>query len=251
MRKIIIAGNWKMNKLISEAKELVRELKILVEGISEVEIVVCPVYTALYVVSQEISGSNIKLGSQDCFWEEKGAYTGEVSPVMLKDVGAEFVIIGHSERRQYFHETNEWVNKKTKKALEVGLRPIVCVGERLEEREAGKTFEVVRDQLEGGLGNLSSSDMMRVVIAYEPVWAIGTGKTATPSQAQEVHEFIRKWIAEKFGEKVAEEVTIQYGGSVKPNNARDLLSQKDIDGALVGGASLNAKDFAEIIKSAL
>ncbi len=251
MRKTIIAGNWKMNKLINEARELVRALKPLVAGIDKGEIVVCPVYTALYVVAQELEDSNIKLGAQDCFWEEKGAYTGEVSPVMLKDVGAEFVIIGHSERRQYFCETDEWINKKTKKALEVGLRPIVCVGEKLEEREAGKTFEVVRTQLEGGLGDLSSEQIKKVVIAYEPVWAIGTGKTATPQQAQEVHEFIRNWLAEKFGKDVAEEITIQYGGSVKPNNAKDLLSQKDIDGALVGGASLKAEDFAQIVKAIL
>ncbi len=251
MRKTIIAGNWKMNKLISEAKVLVQELKELVGGITEIEIVVCPVYTSLYVVSQEIKGSNIKLGAQDCFWEESGAYTGEVSPVMLKDVGVEFVVLGHSERRQYFYETDEWVNKKTKKAIEVGLRPIVCVGEKLEEREAGKTFEIVKGQLEGGLGSLSSEEIKKVVVAYEPVWAIGTGRTATPEQAQEVHKFIRNWLSEKFGDEIAEKITIQYGGSVKPGNAKDLLSQKDIDGALVGGASLKAQDFAQIIKAGL
>ncbi len=251
MRKTIIAGNWKMNKLISEAKVLVQELKELVSGITEIEIVVCPVYTSLYVVSQEIKGSNIKLGAQDCFWEESGAYTGEVSPVMLKDVGVEFVVLGHSERRQYFYETDEWVNKKTKKAIEIGLRPIVCVGEKLEEREAGKTFSIIEKQLEGGLGNLSPEEIKKVVIAYEPVWAIGTGRTATPEQAQEVHKFIRNWLSEKFGDEIAEEITIQYGGSVKPGNAKDLLSQKDIDGALVGGASLKAQDFAQIIKAGL
>ncbi len=251
MRKKVIAGNWKMHNLVSESLELVKALKPLVADVEDVEIVVCPVYTSLYAVGSEIKGSNIKLGAQDCFWEEKGAFTGEVSPWMLRDVGAEFVIIGHSERRQYFCETDEWVNKKVKSAIKAGLTPIVCVGEKLEEREANRTFEVVRSQLDNGLGDLSPEEAGRIIIAYEPVWAIGTGKTATPEQAQEVHAFIRGWFRERFGDSLADALRIQYGGSVKPTNARDLLSQEDIDGALVGGASLKADTFAEIVKSAL
>ncbi len=251
MRKKVIAGNWKMHNLVSESLALVRALKPLVADVKEVEIVVCPVYTSLYAVASELGGSNIKLGAQDCFWEEKGAFTGEVSAWMLKDVGAEFVIIGHSERRQYFCETDEWVNKKVKSAIRAGLTPIVCVGEKLEEREANRTFEVVRAQLDNGLGDLSPEEAGRIIIAYEPVWAIGTGRTATPQQAQEVHAFIRGWFREKFGDSLADALRIQYGGSVKPDNARDLLSQEDIDGALVGGASLKADAFAEIVKSAL
>ncbi len=249
-RKMIIAGNWKMNKLVGEAVELVRELKNLVSEVCDVEIVVCPVYVSLYAVSNEIKGTNIKLGAQDCFWEKSGAYTGEVSPWMLKDVGVEYVVIGHSERRQYFGETDEWVNKKAKSAISFGLKPIVCVGEKLSEREDGKTFDVIRTQLEGGFKDITEDEVLRCVIAYEPVWAIGTGKTATPSQAQEVHKFIRNWFRERFGNRVADELRIQYGGSVKPSNAADLLSQEDIDGALVGGASLKAEDFAQIIKAA-
>lgn len=251
MRKKIIAGNWKMNKLRGEAVELVKELVPLVEGIDAVDIVVCPVYVSLPAVYEIIKDTNIELGAQDCFWEDSGAYTGEISAPMLKDVGVKYVVIGHSERRQYFCETDEWVNKKTKAALKAGLTPIVCVGERLEEREAGKTIDVISGQLEGGFSGFEKAEIEKCVIAYEPVWAIGTGKTATPEQAQEVHSFIRGWLAEKFGKDVSEKIRIQYGGSVKPANAKSLLSQPDIDGALVGGASLKAQDFAEIVKAGL
>ncbi len=251
MRKIIIAGNWKLNKTIGEAKELVGQLKDLVKGISKVDIVVCPVYTALSAVSGQIADSDIGLGAQDLFWEEKGAFTGEVSASLLKDAGASYVIIGHSERRQYFCETDEWVNKKLNAALAAGLAPIVCVGETLSEREADKTFAVIERQLKGAFDGISGDDMKKCIIAYEPVWAIGTGKTATPQQAQDVHSFIREQIAVMFGSEVAQTMRIQYGGSVKPANAKELLSQPDIDGALVGGASLKAEDFAQIIKAGL
>ncbi len=251
MRRKIIAGNWKMNKLRSEAVELVKGLIPLVADVRDVDIVVCPVYVSLSTVYDLIKDTNIALGAQDCFWEEKGAYTGEVSAPMLKDVGASYVVIGHSERRQYFGETDEWVNKKTRAALKAGLTPIVCVGERLEEREVGRTIDVISRQLEGGFAGFDKGQIGGCVIAYEPVWAIGTGKTATPEQAQEVHSFIRGWLKDNYGEEVADKVRIQYGGSVKPANARSLLTQPDIDGALVGGASLKAEDFAEIVKAAI
>ncbi len=251
MRKKIIAGNWKMNKLLKEAEELVLCLKDKVSDIDSVEIVVCPVYVHLYPISQILKDSNIKLGAQDCFWEEKGAYTGEVAPSMLKDIGVEYVIIGHSERRQFFFETNQWVNRKVKAALNAGLKPIICVGEKLEEREKGQTFSVIETQLREGLADLSAEQMSNCVIAYEPVWAIGTGKTATPEQAQEVHRFIRDWLSGRFDRQVASSIRIQYGGSVKPANAKQLLSQPDIDGALVGGASLKCEDFSAIVEAGL
>lgn len=248
MRRPLIAGNWKMNENIAESVELVSQLKEMVSGVEGVEVVVAPPYTALGSVAATIKDSNIFLSAQNTFWEESGAFTGEISPSMLKDIGCQYTIIGHSERRQYFEETNEMVNKKLKAALKASLTPIVCIGETLEEREAGKTLTVIEKQLREGLNGLSSDEMEVVVIAYEPVWAIGTGRTATPDQAQEVHQFIRKQIAQIFGERVAEKIRILYGGSVKPDNIDQLMAQRDIDGALVGGASLKADSFARIVK---
>ena len=248
MRRPLIAGNWKMNENIAESVELVSQLREMVSDVSEVEIVVAPPYTALGSVADAIKGSNIFLSAQNIFWEESGAFTGEVAPLMLKDIGCQYAIVGHSERRQYFGETNETVNKRLKAALKVSLAPIVCVGEVLEEREAEKTLDVIEQQLKEGLNGLSADEMEKVVIAYEPVWAIGTGKTATPDQAQEIHQFIRKLITQIFSKEVAEGTRILYGGSVKPDNVDQLMSQKDIDGALVGGASLKAGSFARIVK---
>ena len=248
MRKPIIAGNWKMNKTAGEAVELVTALKGKVADVTDVDIVVGPTFTALLAVSEIIKGSNIKLTAQNMYWEEKGAFTGEISPVMLKDVGCQYVIIGHSERRAYFSETNETVNNKVKAAHAYSLNPIVCVGEKPEERESGVMKDVVKDHVVNGLAGLSEEQMFNTVIAYEPVWAIGTGKTATPEQAQEVHEFIRELLAETFSSAVAEAVRIQYGGSVKPNNVAELMAKPDIDGGLIGGASLDADSFTQIIK---
>ena len=248
MRRPLIAGNWKMNNNSAESVELVSQLKEMISGVKEVEVVVAPPYTALGSVAAAIKGSTILLSAQNIFWEEKGAFTGEVSPAMLKDIGCQYTIIGHSERRQYFGETNETVNKRLKAALNASLIPIVCVGETLEEREAGKTLAIIEQQVKEGLEGLSSGEMEKVVVAYEPVWAIGTGKTATPEQAQEVHQFIRKVLAQVFNNGVAEGTRILYGGSVKPDNVDQLMSQKDIDGALVGGASLKADSFARIVQ---
>lgn len=237
-----------MFTVVEEAKALVQALKDLVKDVTNVEIVVCPPFISLHVVKDVLAGSCIGLGAQNVYWEKSGAFTGEVSAPMLKSVGCAYVIIGHSERRTYFAETDETVNKRIFAALAEGLKPIVCVGETLEERESGKTFEVIKRQIEGGLANLSVEHMASVVIAYEPVWAIGTGRTATPAQAQEVHAFIRKLLNDIFGQTTAEATRIQYGGSVKPDNAAELMSQPDIDGALVGGASLKADSFEKIIK---
>lgn len=246
MRIPVIAGNWKLFKSIAESVALVHELKPLVAGCQGVEIVVAPVFTALSRVSDAIGGSNIKLAAQDCYWEEEGAFTGEVSPKLLKDAGCSHVIIGHSERRQYFSETDLTVNKKAGAAIAAGLTAIVCVGESLAERESNQTFSVIEKQIRGGLSGLAAEFFTQVVIAYEPVWAIGTGKTASDSQAQEVHAFIRQLIARMFGQPVADAVRILYGGSVKPDNVKCLMTQPDIDGALVGGASLKAESFAAI-----
>lgn len=250
MRKPIIAANWKLNKTIKEAIEFVTLLKRSLSDVQNVDVVVCPVFTALKDTAEGFLDEGIKVGAQDVYWEEKGAFTGEVSADLLKDAGAEYVIIGHSERRQFFHETHETVNKKTRAALRGGLTPIVCVGELLKEREANRTFDVVREQIKGAFAGFSKEDMGSVVIAYEPVWAIGTGKVATPAQAEEVHAFIRKEIAAAFGQEISEGLRIQYGGSVKPDNIAELMREPDIDGALVGGASLDAKSFAEIVKNA-
>ncbi len=244
MRKAIIAGNWKMNKTPSEGVALINELKPLVSG-ADCDVVVCVPATDIYAVGQAVKGSNIKLGAQNVHFAESGAYTGEISADMLKELGVEYVIIGHSERRQYFGETDETVNKRTLKALEKGLIPIVCVGETLEERESGKTEEVLKTQIVNGLKGVE--DISALVIAYEPVWAIGTGKTATSEQANETIGFIRKTIAENFCPKCAEKVRIQYGGSMKPGNCKELMAQPEIDGGLIGGAALKAADFAAIV----
>ncbi|HQP91872.1 MAG TPA: triose-phosphate isomerase [Candidatus Omnitrophota bacterium] len=250
MRKRVIAGNWKMNKNTSEAIELANGLKREVYKVEDVDIIVCPPFTALEEVSEIIYETNIKLGAQNMHWEDSGAFTGEVSPLMIKDLSATFVILGHSERRQFFFETNEIVNKKTKSALKHGLTPIVCVGETLQEREAQRTFAVIEDHVYNSLKDLTNEELEKTIIAYEPVWAIGTGKTATPEQAQEVHQFIRDLLKKKYSQETAEKVIILYGGSVKPANTKELVNQKDIDGALVGGASLEVKSFSEIIKNA-
>ena len=247
-RKPIIAGNWKMYKTAAEALALVNELKRELPMVKDAEVVVCPPFTALYAVSTILQGSDIRLGAQNVHLEKEGAFTGEISAPMLKELRVHYAIVGHSERRQYFAETNEGVNKRANAALAHGIRPIVCVGETLAQREAGQTEAVVRDHVSGSLAGFVKDDMLETVIAYEPVWAIGTGRNATPQQAQEVHAFIRELIAAMFGGDVAAKVRIQYGGSVKPANAAELLGQPDVDGALVGGASLDAKGFAQIVK---
>lgn len=251
MRKLIIAGNWKLNKTIEESVELAQAIKAKAANIKDVDIVLCPVFTALSDVNKNIRGSALGLGAQDVYWQDAGAFTGEVSVPLLKDAGCGYIIVGHSERRQFFHETNETVNQKVKAILAHGLIAIVCVGESLEEREAGKTFDVIKEQVTLSLKGLSAEDFKKIVIAYEPVWAIGTGKTATPAQAQEVHAFIRSLVKDMQGDGVAEAVRIQYGGSVKPDNAKELMGQKDIDGALVGGASLKVDSFLGIIEGCL
>lgn len=250
MRKPFIAGNWKMNNTRAEAKALIEALKPLVADVKNVEIAVAPVFTCLQDAAELLKGSNIELSAQNISYAKSGAYTGEISADMLKDVGATHAIIGHSERRQYFGETDDGVSKRVRAALDNDIIPIMCIGETLAQREAGKTNIVVLSQLENGLSSVKKEEAAKVVIAYEPVWAIGTGKTATPDQAQEVHAAIRAKLAELFGAEVAEEMRIQYGGSVKASNAKDLLGQKDIDGALVGGASLKAADFSAIVHAA-
>ncbi|MCK4532516.1 triose-phosphate isomerase [bacterium] len=247
MRKVIIAGNWKMNKETESAVSLVRELKTEVRDITDREIVVCPPFTLLGEVKKNLCDSNIFLGGQNMFWEKEGAYTGEISPLMLKDAGCKYVIIGHSERRAYFGETNESVNKKVKTAFCYDFIPIVCIGETLAQREKGEAFGVVEKQLREGLADLKVEDFSKLVVAYEPVWAIGTGKTATPLQAEEIHKFIRE-ILESIFEGKSEEIRILYGGSIKPENISDLMSCQNIDGGLIGGASLSADNFIKIIK---
>jgi triosephosphate isomerase len=246
MRRTIVAGNWKMNKTVSEAVELARAVVAATRG-AQTETVVCPAYPCLVPVRDAIANSHVILGAQDVHWEAQGAYTGKVSCDMLKSAGVVYVIIGHSEQRQYFHESNDTVNRKVKAALAAGLNPIVCVGESIEEREGGKTEAVVKDHVTGGYAGLSKADALKTVVAYEPVWAIGTGKTATPEMAQEVHAFIRRLLGELYDADTAEAIRIQYGGSMKPSNAEELLGQKDIDGGLIGGASLKADDFKGIV----
>jgi len=243
-----IAGNWKMNKTVEEAIELVRPLKSSISDIKGVEVAVAPPFTALYAVGQELKGSSIRLAAQNLFWEEKGAFTGEVSSLMIKEVGCQYVIIGHSERRQFFGEIDEAVNRKIKAAWRQGLKPIFCVGETLREREDGKTFSIIEKQVEGGLKEIGEQVIKNIVIAYEPVWAIGTGKTATPQQAEEVHRFIREKLERLYSRGIAEEVRIQYGGSVTPENIQGLMDQGNIDGALVGGASLKSETFSKIVR---
>jgi triosephosphate isomerase len=251
MRKKIIAGNWKMNKTVAEALTLVKGIQAELAGSTEVEVVVCPPFTALKSVSDLLTDSQIKLGCQNMSSEDDGAYTGEISHTMLKELFVKYVILGHSERREYYKETDFWVNKKVKKALEKNLRPIVCVGEKLEDREAGNTEKVVEAQVRGSLAGITAEQFENVVVAYEPVWAIGTGKTATSEQAQEVHKFIRGIIADMVGEKAAKGLRIQYGGSMKAANAKELLSQPDIDGGLIGGAALEARSFVDIVKAGM
>ena len=246
MRKKVIAGNWKMNMLPNEAIDFIQGLEEKVKG-TENEVVLCVPYTDIFYCVLNAQETNIKIGAQNMHWEEKGAYTGEVSAEMLKAVGVEYVIIGHSERRQYFAETDETVNKKLKKALEVGLKPIVCVGETLEQREQGITMQIITSQTEKALEGLEATDVEKVIIAYEPIWAIGTGKTATKEDANEAVKQIREKIAEIYGQNTANGVIIQYGGSVKASNAKELFEMSDIDGGLVGGASLKIEEFSNIV----
>jgi triosephosphate isomerase len=249
-RRLIIGGNWKMHKTPSEAVSTIKSLRVKLVNIVATEVVVCPPFVDLVPVAELLKETRIALGAQNLHWEDQGAFTGEVSADMLLDAGCRFVIVGHSERRHVFGETDEEINRKLQQALRKGLVPIFCVGELLEERRAGQTEEVVGRQVREGLKGLSLSDPQSVVIAYEPVWAIGTGENATPEQAQEVHRFIRRLLAELYSTELADALRIQYGGSVKPDNARDLMAQPDVDGALVGGASLDPDSFARIIKAA-
>lgn len=251
MRKPIIAGNWKLNKAPSEAIQLIVELKRELMDVSGVDVVVCPTFLALSDVIDELVDHDIAVGAQNVYWADSGAFTGEVSAPMLKSVGVKYVIIGHSERRQFFGETNETVAKRIRAALNHQLTPIVCVGENLAERESNKTFDVIKNHVTGSLAGLSADEVKKLVLAYEPVWAIGTGKTATPEQAQEVHEYIRQLLGKVYNVDVAASVRIQYGGSVTPDNIASLIAQGDIDGALVGGASLKAPSFAAIVKAAV
>ncbi|MFT4687888.1 MAG: triose-phosphate isomerase [Verrucomicrobiia bacterium] len=250
-RKLIIAGNWKMNKTVAEALDLVKGLKLELSNLKDIDVIVCPPYTALSETSKEVIESDIRLGCQNMSEQSGGAYTGEISANMLKEFLVRYVILGHSERRAYQNESDELVNTKAKVALAASLKPIICVGETLEQREADDTETVIGNQLRGSLAGLEASQMEDVILAYEPVWAIGTGKTASAEQAQAVHAFIRGVLVELFGEAIAKRVRIQYGGSVKPNNARELLGQPDIDGALVGGAALEVRSFSDIVKNCL
>ena len=248
MRKPIIAGNWKMNNTVADTAKLLDELKPLVADVTSADVVVCVPFTDIAAAAAAVKDTNIRVGAQNVAWADKGAFTGEISADMLKEAGAEYVIIGHSERRQYFGETDESVNKRTVQALKHGLKPIVCVGETLAEREGGVTEKVLDGQLEGGFAGLTAGQMADIVVAYEPVWAIGTGKTATSEQAEETIRYIRGKLAAMFGRDTADKVRIQYGGSMNPGNASELMAQPDIDGGLIGGASLKAADFTKVVK---
>jgi triosephosphate isomerase len=250
-RKPVVVGNWKMHKLQSEASSLVKELRRLLDTVHEVEIGVAPPFTALATVGRDLQGSVIQLGAQNCHFEERGAHTGEIAPKMLADAGCAYVIAGHSERRHGFGELDDNISKKVKLILQNEMTPILCVGETFDERDEERTFRVVGRQVEIGLSGFTARGVEKTVIAYEPVWAIGTGKTATPEQAQEVHAFIREYVKDVYGDETAAKIRIQYGGSVKASNARQIMEQPDIDGALVGGASLEAKDFADIVRAAV
>ena len=250
-RKLIVAGNWKMNKTVAEALDLVRGLKIELANIKEVDVVVCPPYTALSEVSKEVLDSNLKLGAQNMSENGVGAYTGEIAATMLKEFSVRYVILGHSERHQYQKESSELISKKALAVHAASLKPIVCVGETLAERESGRMQEVLQSQVQGSLAGLTKEQMCETIVAYEPVWAIGTGKTASTAQAQEAHAFIRGLLVGMFDDSVARRVRIQYGGSVKAANARELLGQPDVDGALVGGAALEVRSFADIIKNSI
>jgi triosephosphate isomerase len=250
MRKFIIGGNWKMHRGSPEkARELLENLISKVKHINHVDIVVTPPFTSL-AESTIVKVTNIKLGAQNMYYEDEGAYTGEISPRFLKSLGVEYVILGHSERRNIFNESSQLVNKKVKKALLENLKPIVCIGENLEERKAGKAKEVIENQMKETFADLKKEEIVKVIIAYEPIWAIGTGETAKPGQAEEMHSFIRKTLEKKYDKETSEQTRIQYGGSIKPHNAKELFAQKNIDGGLVGGASLNSDSFSEIIKAA-
>jgi len=248
LRKPIMAGNWKMYKTVKESVDFVKQLDEKFKGIQDREIVVCPVSLSIPGVVDALRFSNIQVGSQDAHWENEGAYTGNVSPSMFKDIGIKYVILGHSEKRQYDAETDQRINRKLKNVLKNGLRAIVCVGETLAEREGGRTEKVIETQLTGCFEGIGLGDLTEIVIAYEPVWAIGTGKNATPEQANEVHVFIRKWIGAKYNQEAAGAIRIQYGGSVKPENVKQLMGQPDIDGALVGGAALKVDSFSAIVQ---
>lgn len=250
LRRKFIAGNWKMNKTVPESVNFAQELKEKSAKYTNVDILIAPTFTALASVAEVIKNSNIKLASQNLFWEKSGAFTGEISAEMIVSAGCSHVIIGHSERRQYFSETDETVNKRLKCALSSDLLPIFCVGETIEQRKAGETETVVGRQVKLGLNDISAQDIGKITVAYEPVWAIGTGETATPEQAEEVHQFIRELMSDLYNQEIADKIIIQYGGSVKPSNADELLKQPDIDGALIGGASLDVNVFTEIIKIA-
>lgn len=236
-----------MYKTIKDGQELAVALKRELYKIENVDIVICPAYTLLAYLADDLEDSNIVIGAQDIYWQEEGAFTGEVSAAMLKDAGCDYVIVGHSERRQFFGDTNETVNKKINACLKHGLTPIICVGENLQERESGDTFKIIQNHIQGSLAGISAEDIIKTVIAYEPVWAIGTGKTATADQAQEVHKYIRDLLRKMYGEEVASSIRIQYGGSVKPENITELISKPDVDGALVGGASLKSESFSAIV----
>ncbi|NUN92766.1 MAG: triose-phosphate isomerase [Verrucomicrobiae bacterium] len=250
-RRPIIAGNWKMHRTLGEAESLVQGLLIELPDLADVDVVLCPPFTALAKVADLVAKSPVRVGAQDMHWEKEGAFTGEISATMLRDVYCRYVILGHSERRQYFGETNASVNRKAKAALAASLRPIVCVGETLDQREKEDFKGMIRTQVRESLAEISGDDAEEVIVAYEPVWAIGTGRNATPAQAQEIHALVRATLAEQMGAKTAARIRIQYGGSVKPANAAEILSQTDIDGALVGGASLEARGFAAIVKAAI
>ena len=251
MRKPIIGGNWKMNRgTPKESKKMLESLILLVKGIKSVDIVICAPFTVLTTIYEILKNTNIKIGAQNMHFEEKGAYTGEISPTFLKDIGVEYVILGHSERRDIFNESDALINKKLKKALSMDLKPIVCIGEHLEEKEAGKTNDIIKYQINETFKNLTKEEILKTVIAYEPIWAIGTGKTATPEQAEEIHIFIRELLIRKFDKETANSIRIQYGGSIKPDNAEDLFNKRNIDGGLVGGASLESDSLFQIIKAA-
>jgi triosephosphate isomerase len=251
MRKPIIGGNWKMNRgTPRESREMLEELIPAVEKIQNVDIVIAPPFTSLLSAKEILKDTNIELGAQNMYFEEKGAFTGEISPNFLREIGVKYVILGHSERRNVFNESNFLINNKLKKALQTGLKPIVCIGEHLEEREAGKTKDVIQAQLKETFSDLTKDQMKKVVIAYEPIWAIGTGKTASPEQAEEIHVYIRNLLSQIYDNETADLVRIQYGGSIKPNNAEELFSKENIDGGLVGGASLQADSLTQIIKAA-
>jgi triosephosphate isomerase len=251
MRKPVIGANWKMNRgTPKEALEMIQDFKSKVKKTSSVDIIIFPPYTVLNTIFNTIKKTQIKVGAQNMYFEEKGAYTGEVSPIFLKNIGCEYVILGHSERRDIFQETDELINKKLKKALSANLNPIVCIGEHLEEREASKTKEIIFNQFRNTFKDLTKKDIKKIIIAYEPIWAIGTGKTATPEQAEEIHVYIRELLEKNYDKDTAQSVRIQYGGSIKPNNAENLFNKENIDGGLVGGASLQAESLFEIVKAA-